>query len=133
MPDVVGAFASLPPMLSKNGSLCVDFYEKTRKSWLLPKYLLRPITKKLPKEWLFQNMRHCIPLLLSLSDGSNKIPWIGSVLKRIVPVVNYKGICPRSPEQLFEWTLLTCSLRPVTALRRKKRFCLGWKVPDLGV
>ncbi len=28
-PDVVGAFASLPPMLSKNGSLCVDFYEKT--------------------------------------------------------------------------------------------------------
>ncbi len=127
-PDVAGAFASLPPMLAKNGSLCVDFYEKTWKSRLLPKYWLRPITKKLPKEWLFQNLQHCIPLLLSLSDGLNKIPWFGSVLKRFVPVVNYNGIYPLSPEQLFEWALLDTfdMLSPAFDSPQEKKEVLSW-------
>ncbi len=45
-PDVAAAFEALPPMVADDGGrLCVDFYERSWKSWLWPKYWLRPITK----------------------------------------------------------------------------------------
>ena len=105
-PDVQAAFAALPPLLGQNGQLCVDYYEKTWKSLFLPKYWLRPLTKRLPKEWLFENLEKQIPTLLGVSDAFSKVPAIGSLLKRIVPVVNYRGIYSLSEEQLYEWALL---------------------------
>ena len=48
-PDVERAFFCLPQMLNNSGEFCVDFYEKSWKSTLLPKYWLRPFTKRIPK------------------------------------------------------------------------------------
>lgn len=105
-PDVAMAFAALPEMLADKGFLCVDFYEKNFKSKLLPKYWLRPVTKKMDKEKLFMLLQKWVPRLWPVSNALGTIPLIGKFLKRIVPIANYKGILPLSETQLKEWALL---------------------------
>jgi hypothetical protein len=105
-PDVAGAFSALPPMVIGGGRLCVDFYQKSWKSALLPKYWLRPLTKRLPKAWLFAILEPLVPVLLPLSQRLGRVPAVGSELKRLVPVANYAGILPLSQQQHVEWSLL---------------------------
>jgi len=105
-PDVTKAFAALPPMLSPGGDLCVDFYESSIKSKLLPKHWLRPFTKHMDKKKLFTLLQAWVPKLLTLSRFLGKVPFLGKGLKRLVPVANYDGILPLSEEQHLEWSLL---------------------------
>jgi 2-polyprenyl-3-methyl-5-hydroxy-6-metoxy-1,4-benzoquinol methylase len=105
-PDVARAFAALPPMLAGGGRLCVDYYEKSFKSQLLPKYWLRPITTRLPKPRLFAALERLVPVMLSISRALAQVPVVGKLLKRVVPVANYDGIYPLTEPQLLEWALL---------------------------
>lgn len=105
-PDPKKAFSSLPDFLEPEGKICVDYYEKSLKSILLPKYLLRPITKRVSNEKLFNFLKTTIPFLLSFSVLINGIPLIGKYLKRLVPVANYHGILPLNKSQHLEWSLL---------------------------
>ena len=83
----------------------MDYYVKTWKSLFLPKYWLRPLTKKLPKKSLFANLKKQIPTLLGVSDAFGKVSAICSLLKRIVLVVNYREIYSLSQAQIYEWAL----------------------------
>ncbi len=105
-PDVAKAFANLPPMVAAGGLLCVDFYQKSWKSMLLPKYWLRPITKRIPKARLFAILDSSVPKLLALSRLLSRVPMLGGGLKRLVPVANYYAILPLSEKQHLEWSLL---------------------------
>lgn len=105
-PDVARAFAALPPMVAVGGRLCVDYYEQTWKSALLPKYWLRPMAKRLPKSRLFALLERWVPILLPVSRAIGRVPVIGNVLKRLVPIANYEGILPLDETQLREWALL---------------------------
>jgi 2-polyprenyl-3-methyl-5-hydroxy-6-metoxy-1,4-benzoquinol methylase/uncharacterized protein YbaR (Trm112 family) len=105
-PDVAAAFAALPPMVRAGGRLSVDFYEKSWKSSLLPKYWLRPITTRVPRQRLFTLLEKWVPRLWSLSCAMGRMPLVGPVLRRLVPVVNYTGILPLSERQHVEWSLL---------------------------
>lgn len=105
-PDVAQAFASLPPMLREGGRLCVDYYAKSWRSLLLPKYWLRPITKRLPKPLLFSVLQGLVPILLPVSRYIGLLPFVGGVLKRVVPVANYYGVFPFNGVQHREWSLL---------------------------
>lgn len=105
-PDVERAFFALPPMVRGGGSLAVDFYGKTWKSALLPKYWLRPLTKRMPKARLFAALERLVPVMLQISDALALVPVIGSLLRRTVPVANYAGQLPLDAQQLHEWALL---------------------------
>jgi SAM-dependent methyltransferase len=105
-PDPARAFAALPPMVMGGGRLCVDIYQKSWKGLLLPKYWLRPMTKRLPKARLFPMLESLVPALLPLSRQLGRIPVLGRGLKRMVPVANYVGILPLSASQHLEWSLL---------------------------
>jgi 2-polyprenyl-3-methyl-5-hydroxy-6-metoxy-1,4-benzoquinol methylase len=105
-PDVAGAFDGLPRMVKSGGHLCVDFYEKSWKSALLPKYWLRPITKRLPKPFLFATLESAVPAGLRASRLMGRVPLLGRYLTRIVPVANYDGILPLNEKQHLEWSLL---------------------------
>lgn len=105
-PDVARAFAALPPMLAEGGRLCVDYYEKSPQSRLLPKYWLRPITTRMPKLQLFAALERLVPMMLPISKALARVPMVGKLLKRVVPVVNYDGIYPLTAPQLLEWALL---------------------------
>jgi SAM-dependent methyltransferase len=105
-PDVAKAFAALPPILEVGGHLCVDYYEKSFKSKFLPKYWLRPFTKGMPKNKLFSLLEMIVPILLPVSRVLGRIPLVGKLLKRTIPVANYDGMLPLTETQLREWALL---------------------------
>lgn len=105
-PDVAKAFAALPPMVAPGGRLCVDFYEKSWKSLLTPKYWLRPITKRVRQDRLFAGLERWMPHLLSLSRALARLPLVGKSARHLVPVVNYEGVLPLSEVQHREWSLL---------------------------
>jgi 2-polyprenyl-3-methyl-5-hydroxy-6-metoxy-1,4-benzoquinol methylase len=105
-PDVARAFAALPAMTAAGGRLCVDFYQKSWKSALLPKYWLRPFTKRMPKPRLFAACESMVPRLLPVSRLLSRVPVIGVALRRLVPVANHVGILPLNDTQHLEWSLL---------------------------
>ena len=105
-PDVAKAFAALPPMMEPGGRLCVDFYWKRFRTMIHMKYLLRPLTKRLPQHRLFRLLENMVPHLLRISQGLGRVPIFGKILKRLVPVADYTGIFPLSQRQLHEWALL---------------------------
>ena len=105
-PNVKDAFMAVSKQVKIGGSFCVDFYEKNFKSKLLPKFWLRPITKRIEKKKLFRFLEITTPFLFSLSEILNKVPFIGVYLRRLVPVANYSGILPLNERQLKEWALL---------------------------
>ncbi len=84
----------------------MDFYEKSWKSRLLPKYWLRPITTRIPRAKLFACVQLVVPALLPVSRALAKVPGIGRRLKRIVPVANYFGELPLNAKQQMEWSML---------------------------
>jgi len=105
-PDVAYAFSALPSMVAVGGRLCVESYERSLKMWLLPRYWLRPFTRRVPKEKLFAILERIVPFLLQLSRSLGRIPLVGKFVKRLVPVANDEDIFPLSEEQLREWSLL---------------------------
>ncbi len=105
-PDVGKAFLALPRMLAVGGRICVDFYQKSWKSSLLPKYWLRPLTKRMSKTRLFSVLQDLVPKLLPVSVLLGKIPVLGGRLKRLVPVANHVGVLPLDERQQVEWSLL---------------------------
>jgi 2-polyprenyl-3-methyl-5-hydroxy-6-metoxy-1,4-benzoquinol methylase len=105
-PNVARAFASLPPMVSPGGRLCTDFYWKRLRSMIHAKYVLRPITTRLPRQTLFSVLRKTIPIALPISQALGRIPLGGRALKRLIPIADYTGVHPLSKSQLEEWALL---------------------------
>jgi SAM-dependent methyltransferase len=105
-PNVKLAFMQVANQVKIGGKFCVDFYEKNFKSMLLPKFWLRPITKRMNQEKLFSLLEKYILTLFSVSELFGKLPLIGKYLKRLIPVANYSGILPLDKKQLLEWALL---------------------------
>jgi SAM-dependent methyltransferase len=122
------AFAKLIQPLKKGGHLCVDFYEKSFKSALLPKYWLRPFTKRMNKEKLFKLLNNRINGLMYSSRLLSKTPLIGHLLKRLIPVANYDGIHPLDENQILEWALLDTFdwLSPEFDNPQNSKTILGW-------
>ncbi len=111
-PDVAKAFAALPPIVQAEGSLCVDYYYKTWRSFLLPKYWLRPITTKFSKDKLFNFLTVMVPKLFPISWFLGKLPG-GHLLKRVIPVADPLFFYTRESggqalpyKQHVEWSLL---------------------------
>jgi SAM-dependent methyltransferase len=105
-PDVHKAFASLPPMVAQDGYLCVDYYEKSLKGSLNPRHYLRPVTKRMSKAALFSGLQKTVPAMLWLSDLLGRVPAVGSVLKRMIPVANHFDGIGLTERQKKEWALL---------------------------
>lgn len=105
-PNVENAFLALPPVLRNGGNICVDYYEKTFKSLFLPKYWLRLFTKRIKKNYLFSFLEVTVPILLFVSRALQRLPMVGKLLRRAIPVANYDGVLPLSERQLREWALL---------------------------
>ena len=105
-PNVGNAFTALTRMLRDGGRLCADFYWRRFRTMIHAKYFFRPLTKRMQKSQLFELLEHWVPILLVLSQFLGRVPIVGRVLKRIVPVADYTGRFPLSEKQLKEWALL---------------------------
>jgi SAM-dependent methyltransferase len=105
-PDVEKAFRALPPMLKPGGALAVDVYPKLWTDWFWPKYWLRHVTRRMRPDTLFNSVRTAVRWLWPVSVAAGRLPGVGRKLRHLIPVVNYEGIYPLSPEQLKDWAVL---------------------------
>jgi 2-polyprenyl-3-methyl-5-hydroxy-6-metoxy-1,4-benzoquinol methylase/uncharacterized protein YbaR (Trm112 family) len=105
-PDVRAAFEALPKMVAKGGNLCVDFYELTWKHRLLPRHLLRAFTKNMTNAEILRFCQRWVPGMLRVSMGVGRIPRVGNVLARAIPVADYSRLYQLKDNQLLEWAVL---------------------------
>ena len=106
---------------------------------LHPKYLLRPITKRMPQDLLFSILKSTVPALLGASRALGKLPVGAKFLQRLIPVANYEGKYPLNEEQLLEWALLDTfdMLSPAydnpQSLQNVKKFFLDGQLTDIEI
>jgi ubiquinone/menaquinone biosynthesis C-methylase UbiE/uncharacterized protein YbaR (Trm112 family) len=105
-PNVEKAFKCLPLVLAKKGHLCVDVYWKRIITMMHSKYLFRLFTTSISDKKLFSLLQKIVPTMLRMSIFLSKIPLVGVILKRLLPVANYNKIYELSEQQLQEWALL---------------------------
>jgi uncharacterized protein YbaR (Trm112 family) len=105
-PDVHASFTALAVQLRSGGRLAVDLYPRIPLNVLWPKYWLRPFTKRMPPDRLFLLVTHMVEALWPLSLVLGRVPGIGRKLRHAVPIANYDGLLPLTPEQLKEWAVL---------------------------
>ena len=104
--DVARAFAALPPMLVVGGHLCTDFYLKRLQTMIHMKYLLRPLTMKINHQKLCAYFEKAVPIMLPISQALRRVPLIGKVLQRFIPVADYSQIYHLTEQQSKESALL---------------------------
>ena len=63
-PDPKKSFFSLSEKVKEGGYLYIDIYTKSLQHSLQWTYLLRPLTKRLPKEFLFSVVNFIVPILI---------------------------------------------------------------------
>ena len=105
-PDPDAAFAALPAQLRPGGRLAVDVYPRMLVNALLPRYWVRPLTRRIPPEKLFLLVERALPVVYPISSALARVPKLGRKLRHLVPVSNYEGVLPLSVEQHREWSLL---------------------------
>jgi len=88
------------------GEIAVDFYPiRGRWTKIHAKYLLRPLTHRLPPVRLLRLIDRNADLLMRLSNGLNHVGL--GMLRRFVPIVDFKGTIPAdlTRQQLREWVV----------------------------
>lgn len=105
-PDVRGAVAALADQVKPGGQLAVDVYEASWKQVLHPKYWLRPVTRRVPPEMFFSWVERLAPPLLQVSRTLGRVPVLGRVATRALPVANYDGVFDLDDDQLRDFAVL---------------------------
>ena len=102
-PDPLRAVESLARFVKPGGRLVVDCYAKNLRSLVSWKYVLRPMTKHIKKEFLYDVLQKVVPPLIRPSA------WLrhhfGPAGMRLLPILQYEhwGI---PPELNRDWAIL---------------------------
>lgn len=103
-PDPHKAVRNLLKYPRKKGQIALSIYEKRRVPH--PRYLLRPITTRIPEETLSKLVNDMVKILLPISCLCSRIPMIGRIIRFLIPVANYEGSLQLNKKQIYEWALL---------------------------
>jgi len=102
-PDPQAAFHSLARYVKPGGQLVIDSYTRNVAALLQWKYVLRPITRRMRKETLYQIIQTITPPLVPLARLLRRMA--GRLGARLVPIVEYSHL--GLPAQLnVQWAVL---------------------------
>lgn len=102
-PDPERAFKSLASRVKPGGQLVIDVYAKTWVSMLHWRFLLRPITKRMRKEHLYELLARWVPPLVPVSATLRKL--FGRAGARLLPIAEYSYM-GLPPQTNCEWAVL---------------------------
>jgi len=102
-PDPEKAFLSLAQKVKPGGYLYVDNYALTWHHWAQWKYLLRPFTKRLKPETLYNLVSNIVPKLMPVAKLSKML--FGRIGRRLMPIVEFshRGLSGKINR---EWSIL---------------------------
>lgn len=105
-PDPGRAMRALPRVLKPGGKVAVVAYERRLLTKLHTKYLIRPITKRLPKTALLRAIQMAMPVLFAVTEVLFRLPLLGRVFRFVIPVANYVDEPRLSTRQRYDWAIL---------------------------
>jgi SAM-dependent methyltransferase len=105
-PDPGRTLASLPPVLKQGGRIATVVYERKRWTKLNAKYLIRPLTCRMPKSTLLKAIQIAMPVAFPVTELLFRLPVIGRVFKFAIPVANYAGQLKLTLRQRYKWAIL---------------------------
>ncbi len=88
-PDPAGALRSVLGLLTPGGAFAFSIYARRWYTRLNGKYLLRPISKRLPPALLLRMVTTAMPVMFPVTDVLFRVPGLGNVAKFMIPVANY--------------------------------------------
>ncbi len=88
-PDPQGALRSILGLLAPGGSFAFTIYARRWYTKLYSKYLLRPVTKRLPPRTLLRAVEGVMPVMFPVTDVLFRLPGVGKVAKFAIPIANY--------------------------------------------
>ena len=107
-PSPRAAFLQLPRCLKPGGSLAVDVYRKWTglKRLLDTKYWLRPVTRRMAPEQLYDWVRCYIEAMWRPSGLLARIPYLGVRVNQKLLIADYRGSYRLPDTMLREWAIL---------------------------
>ena len=105
-PSFRESIKALVSKVKSNGEIVIDFYPyKGFYTKLNSKYILRPITKRIPKKVLLFLVEKSVPLSLFIFDVFNKLKL--GFLVRFLPITDVRGF-PKNlnKEQRIQWAIM---------------------------
>ncbi len=108
LPNVEKGFFSLIPVLKSKGKLAIDVYKKSLlRKLLYTKYWIRPITKRIDKEKLFNFVEKWINFWWPKTRWiSKRIPHGRYIIKNFLFIADYTGVYDLNDELLKRWAIL---------------------------
>lgn len=104
-PDPESAFLALPEYLKKGGRIVVDVYRKFWFQFLITKYWIRPITKRIQSEKLYKMVSKYIYFMWPISKHIHRLPY-GRLINVALLIQDYRGIYDLKENLLKEWAIL---------------------------
>jgi len=105
-PDPERSFHALLRHVRPGGRICADVYPKNPGAYLHWKFILRPLTTRIPPRTLYRAVRILAPLLMKVSTPLGRVPRVGPLLQRAIPVADHSARLDLPRAQLEEWAVL---------------------------
>jgi SAM-dependent methyltransferase len=111
-PDVKKSFMLLPRYLKPGGCLTVDVYSRNDSlrgrigRLFTTKYLVRPITRRVPAPKLYCMVKSYVTFMWPLAQRINNIPQIGRWLHQRLLIADYRSVYDLPEKILLEWAIL---------------------------
>jgi len=105
-PDPGAALASLLDLLRPGAAFAVTIYGKRWYTPLFSKYLVRPVTRRMPPELLLRAVEISMPVLFPLTSMLFRAPVVGRVAQFAIPVANYVDKTDFTPAQRYQEAIL---------------------------
>jgi SAM-dependent methyltransferase len=105
-PDPRRAIKQLVPLVKPGGRFGVTIYGRRPWTKLNAKYLLRPLTKRLPPQKLLGAIEKAMPVLFPVTDVLFRAPVVGKLAQFSIPVANYVDNTEFTKEQRYTEAIL---------------------------
>lgn len=88
-PDPALAIRELVNCVRRGGRYALTIYARRPWTRLNAKYLIRPLTKRLPQNLLLRGIETVMPVMFPLTGRLFRIPVLGRVAQFAIPIANY--------------------------------------------
>ncbi len=106
LPDPASGFLSLARLIKPGGYISIDVYERHWYERLLPRSVLRRITRRIPPQRILPLVQRTWPKLARIKSAIQRIPIVGDKLDGlIVPICDYTDL-PLEEKVRVEWGML---------------------------
>ncbi|HMI85785.1 MAG TPA: methyltransferase domain-containing protein [Polyangiaceae bacterium] len=105
-PDPHDAVRAVVSMLKPGGHFCFTIYGRRPWTKLSGKYLLRPMTKRVPKEVLLRAIEVVMPFAFPVTDVLYRLPLVRKVARFALPISNYVDRQGYTRDQRYQEAIL---------------------------